>query len=159
MIRLKPANLNDIDFILSQETREEFSPFITRWSREQHYLSLLDHDKQYLLIENNLGQTSGYAILSGFQSPNRSIELTRIVIAQPEQGYGKKALQLIIKKVFEEDKAHRLWLDVFEHNQRAKHVYQSLGFKEEGVLREAVRQHDKYASLIIMSILEHEYFQ
>ena len=110
------------------------------------------------MIENASGETGGYAILSGIKSPNHSIELTRIVIAEPGLGYGKHVLRIIIKKVFEEYHAHRFWLDVFEHNQRARYVYQSVGFQEEGILRDAIRQGDKYYSLVLMSMLENEYF-
>ncbi|QMS88003.1 GNAT family N-acetyltransferase [Nostoc edaphicum CCNP1411] len=159
MIKLRTANLNDIDFIFTQETRDEFKDLILCWSREEHSSNLHCADKHYLMIENVSGETQGYAILSGLQSPNRSIELTRIIVAEPGLGYGKRALRIILKKVFEDYNAHRCWLDVFEHNQRARHVYQSVGFQEEGVLREALRQKDKYSSLVIMSILENEYFQ
>ncbi|WP_292840874.1 GNAT family protein [Nostoc sp. NMS8] len=158
MIKLRSANLNDIDFILTQENRDEFKDLIICWSREEHSRNLHFADKHYLMIENSSGETQGYAILSGLQSPNKSIELTRIIIAAPGRGYGKRALRIILKKVFEEYNAHRFWLDVFEHNQRARHVYQSVGFQNEGVLREALRQKDKYYSLVIMSILENQYF-
>ncbi|MGH8001422.1 MAG: GNAT family N-acetyltransferase [Brasilonema sp.] len=158
MINFRYAESTDIDFILSQEARNEFKNFIIRWSRDEHSQNLNNSDKHYFIIENEAGDASGYAILSGLKSLNHSIELTRIVIAQPGLGYGKRALQILMKKVFEEYSAHRFWLDVFEHNQRARHVYQSVGFKEEGVLREAVKQEDKYSSLVIMSILKNEYF-
>lgn len=159
MIKLQHAEAKDIDFIVSQEGRYEFKDFIFRWSRDEHSRNLNNYDKRYFIIENESGEASGYAILSGLKSSNRSIELTRIIIAQPGLGYGKRALQILIKKVFEEYSAHRFWLDVFEHNQRARHVYQSVGFKEEGILREVVKQEDKYSSLVIMSILENEYFK
>ncbi|KAB8329969.1 GNAT family N-acetyltransferase [Scytonema tolypothrichoides VB-61278] len=159
MIKIRYAESTDIEFILCQEARNEFKDFIFRWSRDEHNRNLNNDDKRYFMIENESPEVIGYAILSGFQSSNRSIELTRIIIDQPGLGYGKRALQILIKKVFEEYSAHRFWLDVFEHNQRARHVYQSVGFKEEGILREAVKQEDKYSSLVIMSILEHEYFK
>ncbi len=101
-------------------------------------------DKQYLIIENDDTETKGYAIISGLTSPNSSIELTRIIIAEPGKGYGKKALLLILKEVFEEYKAHRLYLDVIEYNQRAINIYQSLGFKKEGILRESVKREKYY---------------
>ena len=138
-MKLRTANLNDIDFIQSLEAREEFGTLILRWSRDEHTQNLHSLDKRYLMIENNLGAKIGYVILSGIQSFNQSIELTRIVIAEPERGYGRSALKLVIKQVFEEYKSHRLWLDVFDYNQRARHVYQLVGFKEEGILREAVK--------------------
>jgi len=158
-MRLRPTTIDDIDFIIVQETRDDFKYFIGHWSRDEHSRNLSLLDKCYSQIENDDGETIGYAILSGVTSPNRSIELTRIVIAKPNQGHGKKALRLILKKVFAEYNAHRFSLDVFEHNLRAISVYQSLGFKKEGVLREAVKQDHKYSSLVIMSILENEYFQ
>ena len=91
-------------------------------------------------------------------SPNRCIELTRIVISEPGKGYGKSTLKLILKKVFEEYHAHRLYLDVIDYNQRARHIYKSIGFKEEGILREAVKRENSYDSLVLMSMLDREYF-
>ncbi|KAF3885536.1 MULTISPECIES: GNAT family N-acetyltransferase [Nostocales] len=157
-MQLRQANIDDIDFILSQERRDEYATFITLWSRDEHNKNITNPDKRYFIIENESGQPSGYVILSGLQSLNRSIELTRIVVTKPGSGYGKRVLPILIKMIFDEYKAHRLWLDVFEHNQRARYVYQTCGFKEEGVLREAVKQGDNYSSLVIMSILESEYY-
>jgi diamine N-acetyltransferase len=157
-MRLRQANTHDIDFILSQESRDEYATFIILWSRDEHCKNLTNPDRRYFIIENESEQSSGYVILSGLKSPNHSIELTRIVISEPGLGYGKNVLRILIKMVFEEYKAHRFWLDVFEHNQRARHVYQSCGFREEGVLREAVKQRNSYLSLVIMSMLESEYF-
>jgi ribosomal protein S18 acetylase RimI-like enzyme len=159
MIKLRHAESKDIEFIISQEARDEFKSFIIRWSRDEHTRNLNNCDKHYYIIENPSREASGYAILSGLKSPNCSIELTRIVIAQPGLGYGKRALRIVIKKAFEKYNAHRFWLDVFEHNQRARHVYQSVGFKEEGILRDAVKKEDRYFSLVIMSMLENEYFK
>ena len=53
--------------------------------------------------------------------------------------------------------AHRFWLDVKSKNVRAQALYRSEGFVEEGRLRDSVRTDDGYDSLIVMSMLEHEY--
>jgi RimJ/RimL family protein N-acetyltransferase len=63
----------------------------------------------------------------------------------------------ILDYVFREMKAHRLWLDVFETNLRAQHVYQALGFQREGVLREAICRDGEFHTQILMSILDREY--
>ncbi|WP_315969956.1 GNAT family protein [Brevibacillus massiliensis] len=81
----------------------------------------------------------------------------RIVITDKGKGYGKEATGLIQDFVFTQLKAHRLWLDVKDHNLRAIHVYESAGFQVEGKLRECIRTDDRYESLIIMGILEREY--
>jgi hypothetical protein len=86
-MRLRPTTIDDIDFIVAQEARDDFQDFIGRWSREEHSKNLSLLDKCYYQIENDYGEMSGYAILSGLTSPNHSIELTRIVIAEPGRGY------------------------------------------------------------------------
>lgn len=160
-MKLQTATFDHIDFILSQEARPEFSSFILSWSRDKHLQNLQDPNQDYLMLKTDLDKEEaivGYAILAGLQSPHRNLELTRIVIAEPGKGFGKTALKLIQKRVFEEYRAHRLWLDVFEHNHRARRVYESVGFKQEGILREAVWRGESYDSLVLMSMLEHEYF-
>ena len=58
---------------------------------------------------------------------------------------------------FEALKLHRLELDVFSFNPRARRVYEKAGFKVEGVLRDAVKDGDRYADDILMAILEDEW--
>ena len=157
-MKLRAAVAKDIHFILNQEIREEFQHLILRWSPDEHLSNIKNPDKGYFMIENNQSEVLGYIILSDVKSIHRCIYLQRIVMAQPGQGLGKIALQLIIEKVFNDYKAHRFWLDVFEYNHRAISAYKSVGFKEEGKLREAFKREDKYHSLLILSILETEYF-
>jgi RimJ/RimL family protein N-acetyltransferase len=53
--------------------------------------------------------------------------------------------------------AHRVWLDVKVGNERARRAYASVGFVDEGVLRDALRADGGYESLAVMSILDHEW--
>jgi len=66
-------------------------------------------------------------------------------------------LEAIVNKAFREFCAHRLWLDVYQDNSRARQVYRDLGFVEEGVLRECIQRGEEYRSLVVMSMLEAEY--
>jgi RimJ/RimL family protein N-acetyltransferase len=67
------------------------------------------------------------------------------------------ALKEIKHYCFEQLNCHRLWLDVFENNNRARHLYHSENFVEEGKLRDCILVGDEFKSLILMSILEIEY--
>ena len=54
--------------------------------------------------------------------------------------------------------AHRRWLDVKPFNDRARALYRSEGFVEEGLLRDALREPDgSFQDLVIMSILRPEW--
>ncbi len=73
------------------------------------------------------------------------------------QGFGTKAMLLILKHGFENLNLHRLWLRVFETNLRAVRSYEKAGFKEEGKLRQAQFIDGKYVDVMIMSVLKTEW--
>lgn len=52
---------------------------------------------------------------------------------------------------------HRLWLDVYDDNERAIKLYESEGFVKEGILRDNIRTESGYRSQRIYSMLENEY--
>jgi RimJ/RimL family protein N-acetyltransferase len=61
---------------------------------------------------------------------------------------------MVIRWVFTETDAYRLWLDVLADNARARHVYLSHGFVEEGLLRDAYKlMDDSRIDLVLMSLL------
>ncbi len=153
---LRSATNDDIAFILDQEARDDFAAYILRWDRARHEAGLADPDKDYLIKEGDQGDALGYVILAGLQSPHRSVELVRIAVAEPGKGLGRQLLQEIVERVFDHHRAHRLWLDVFDDNHRARRAYRSAGFTEEGVIRDAIRGGDGYRSLVLMSLLENE---
>jgi RimJ/RimL family protein N-acetyltransferase len=155
-MKLRRAVPEDLPYILRLEKHYNELGFIGADSLETHQRRFADPDCLYWVVESN-GQPAGYAVLRGLASPNRSVELKRIAIAEPGQGLGRRVLAAIIAEAFENLSAHRLWLDVFDHNLRAQHVYRSLGFVQEGVLRECVHYNGIYRSLVLMSILEFEY--
>ena len=158
MIRLRPTSENDLDFVLSAEQSAENRSFVSVWAREQHLDALTSQDLSHLIIENTADATRvGYIILAGFADANHSIEFRRIVVTEKNKGYGREALRLVKKLAFEELKAHRLWLDVKEHNVRARHLYESEGFVPEGVLRECIKADVGFESLVVMSMLSREY--
>ena len=149
----------DISRIADLERTPEFRAFVGSWSEEEHLKILNDPDAAYLVLEDETGQVIGFALLRGLRAEHNSLELKRIVIGVPNQGFGKKFLEVIVAKAFDEYGMHRVWLDVFETNARARHVYRAFGFHEDGVLREAVYRDGNYHSLVLMSLLDREYRQ
>ena len=85
------------------------------------------------------------------------MELRRLAVTVKGRGHGRAALRAAIALAFEEHGAHRLWLDVKPHNERARSLYRSAGFAEEGVMRDALFHDGKFESLVLMSILRPEW--
>jgi RimJ/RimL family protein N-acetyltransferase len=96
-------------------------------------------------------------VLAGLKDTNKRIEFCRIVINQKGKGYGRKAIQKIKGHCFKKLKCHRLWLGVLATNERAKHLYLSEAFREEGRIRDAIQIDNKFKDLIIISMLAGEY--
>lgn len=74
-----------------------------------------------------------------------------------DKGFGTKAVRLLLKYGFENLNFHRLYLRVFETNQRAIRSYEKAGFSVEGTMREAQFKNGEYVDVLLMSILEHEW--
>ena len=159
MIFLTPATPSDLDFVLAAEAPAENSEFIVPWTGPQHLKAMEDPDCAHLLIRKRVdAERLGFLMLFGISSPHRSIEFRRIVVIRKGVGIGRATLKAVKHLAFVDMNAHRLWLDVKSRNSRARHLYKSEGFSEEGVMRECILDASgEFESLMLMSMLRNEY--
>jgi diamine N-acetyltransferase len=153
---VRTAGLIDLPYILRLEQEFCSLGFVGSDAEELHRHRIASLDCSYLVFELD-GATVGFAILCGLNSVNRNIELKRVIVSEPGKGLGREGLRLIVRKAFCEMSAHRLWLDVYEDNERARRVYRALGFVEEGTIRECIWHGSRFRSLVLMSMLEDEF--
>lgn len=73
------------------------------------------------------------------------------------QGYGTEAMRLLLQFGFTTLNLHRIFLRVFEDNQRAIRAYKKAGFVEEGRNRQAIFQGGNYLDILFMSVLRTEW--
>lgn len=101
----------------------------------------------------------GEVVILNIDPDNRtaSLRIGMFSTAHLDKGYGTEALRLMVDYGFRELKLHRIGLDVLAFNERAIKVYEKIGFKQEGMLRDTLFYEGAYHSEIIMSILEHEW--
>jgi RimJ/RimL family protein N-acetyltransferase len=79
-----------------------------------------------------------------------------IAIAEPEnwsKGYGHETTQLVTDYAFDTLNLNRLQLHVYTGNQRAVKVYQKVGFRIEGTLKQAMYHKGDYCDFYVMGIL------
>ena len=114
--KLRPATADDLGWLVREELRPEFAAYIHRWPEERHRGNLSDPDYRYLIAEDGAGGRAGYIILRGIGTPERSIELVRILVGDPGRGLGRLILAHTMDLVFGDLGANRLWLDVFDDN-------------------------------------------
>jgi UDP-4-amino-4,6-dideoxy-N-acetyl-beta-L-altrosamine N-acetyltransferase len=73
------------------------------------------------------------------------------------KGYGLKIMEMLCEYEFSFLNMNRLWLLVAEYNEHARKIYEKIGFKQEGIQREAIYRFGKYNDYIMMSLLKHEW--
>jgi len=127
-MHLRPGHPDDIPLIMAIERLPTAHQFVGQWSEDRHRSTLTGTDARYFVSEAGSGKLRAYAILRGLSEDSGAVELKRIVVATPERGLGRQMLTELIQIVFEDLHAHRLFLDVYEDNARACHLYESLGF-------------------------------
>jgi RimJ/RimL family protein N-acetyltransferase len=73
------------------------------------------------------------------------------------KGYGSEATRLLLAHAFETLNLNRVWLEVYEYNHRGIHVYEKLGFRLEGRLRQHTFRAGRYWDTLVMGILREEW--
>lgn len=104
------------------------------------------------------GECIGHVTLWGMSLPIR-IATCAIIIGPDFQneGYGRDALNVVLRIAFDEMGAHKVEIQAWDYNERALHLYSSLGFVEEGRRRAATFHGGTFHDHVQMGILEDEY--
>lgn len=130
--------------------------FIGAWSAQRHLRQLDDLDYRYYVVRDATGTVDGFAIVFAYNAHFRWYELARLAMREPGDGRGSDVLRAVIDATFERDDAHRIQLDVYADNVRARRAYARAGFREEGVMRAAVTRDGRWTDLVLMALLENE---
>lgn len=75
------------------------------------------------------------------------------------KGYGKEALILLLNYGFKTVNLNRIWGEIYVHNTANMHLFESLGFKQEGVHRSVHFFGGKYIDSRTYAILQDEWLE
>ncbi len=161
-----------------REIREDDLAHIVRWRNDPEILGMLfshrplsereqrewfeklpgDKSRVSFMVETLEGKAVGQGGFGGIDHRSRLAELGIVIGEREEQGkgLGTEAVQLLLSYGFGELNLHRISLRVLDGNRRALRIYRGLGFKDEGVLREAVYKDGAFRDIVLLSLLECE---
>ncbi len=159
-LRLRRAETKDLEYIFELQYKPENLKYIFPFSRDFH-TAIINSDnaeKMDIIIEEiATGAAVGYFMICGLD--DIGVEWRHVIVDKKGVGYGREGLKLLMKWSFEIKKFHRGWLDCKTYNERALHLYESLGLKREGICRECIFINGVYEDLIVLSILDREFLQ
>ncbi len=125
---------------------------LRRWlaTRQNH------HDRaDWAIVRREDDAVLGEVVLSELDGHNASVSF-RISLVGPGvfgRGYGTEATRLVVDYAFDVVGLHRIGLEVFDFNPRARRVYEKCGFVREGLRRDALRWDGRWHDAVRMAIL------
>ncbi len=114
---------------------------------------------EFVIVERATGCSIGTIGLSDIDQKN-SRAMYGILIGEPNargKGYGREASQLILRYAFGELRLHRVYLHVFADNAPAIRLYERVGFRPEGTLRQHAWKRGQFRDVLVMAMLHDEW--
>ncbi|WP_329547504.1 GNAT family N-acetyltransferase [Streptomyces sp. NBC_01356] len=104
------------------------------------------------------GELLGEVVLHEWDPAGRNCTFRTLIGPRGRgRGIGTEATRLIVGHGFEQLGLHRIALELYSHNHRARRVYEKVGFVEEGVRRQTQLRDGEWADETLMAILAHEW--
>lgn len=106
------------------------------------------------VVDNAGGELVGEVVLNDWDEGNRSCGFrTFIGAAGRGRGLGTEATRLIVEHGLGPMGLHRISLEVYDFNPRARHVYEKVGFVHEGTGREALLFDGEWVDVHYMAVI------
>ncbi len=166
-----PLTIKDLDEVLEHamewvnepEVTKNFAQFDHVYTKEEEraYLTKLltsPTDRVYA-IENEKHEYIGQIGIHQIYWPAKHGRIGTVLGKKSEwgKGHAKRALELLCPIAFKELGLNKLWAIFYKTNERMKHITDSLGFKQEGLLRQEYCHKGQYHDMIRMALLKDEY--
>jgi ribosomal-protein-serine acetyltransferase len=169
--RLRPLEESDAGelFALTDRNRAHLEPWLPwvplttspddtlqfiRATRRQ----LEDDEGMQLGLVDADGAIAGVAGFHRFDWPNRATTIG-YWLAADRQGRGlmTEAVRALVAHAFDERGLHRVEIAAAVDNVRSRAIPERLGFRQEGVRREAERHGERYLDLVVYALLAPEW--
>lgn len=145
----------EVDRLTGTHTRFSLEE-LARW-----YASRVEHDDRLdlAIVERATGECVGEAVLNDLDGRNWSCSFRIALFGRRffGRGLGTEATRMILGHAFEVVGVHRVELEVYAFNPRARHVYEKIGFVHEGTKRDALCWDGEWVDAHTMAVLAHEW--
>lgn len=165
---LRRSTFDDCTLFTKWEQQDYVKRFLTI-NRERTYEEVVreflarENDpsrEQYTILFKEDQVPIGRVYLSGISRASDSIDITRIYIGEKKflgLGYGREVMETLLDYCFNTLGMQRVTIDHYPGNENAAAIYLKLGFKYEGIMRNAAKKDNNYYDLHLMSMLISEY--
>lgn len=165
-IRLHALEKDDLAFMHQLNNDPDM---MTYWFEEPYrslthmqnmYDESLGKDQARQFIVKKGAEKIGFVGLFGFEGVHRKVEFG-IMIDKKHQGHGYASLatKLAMDYAFLKMNVRKLFLVVDQVNEKAIHVYEKMGFKQEAKLEKEYFVDGEYHDALMMRVFQDEYMK
>lgn len=166
-VYLRPVELSDLDLFCRCGNNPEvrysfFIAFPTNRVRQEEFIRGLYKEKDLVLftiVTKDKNVPVGQTGLHRIDLVSRAATYG-IIISDSKywgKGYGSEVTKLMVDYGFQTLGLNRIQLHVWSENIAGMKAYERAGFKQEGLLRQAMFHEGKFCDFYVMSILREEY--
>jgi len=129
MVTIRKSNFSELKDLSEIDAQNHAFNFLSTKTLEIHERDFNKNNIVYLSIISSPALLAGYIILE-FKNKTKSVQLKRILVSEQHIGIGQEAILVTEKYCVNEFNTNHIWLDVYENNQKARHIYKKLGYKK-----------------------------
>lgn len=166
---IRETEFMDYEYFAEWETNTVVTKFLS-FDEDRTYEDVVtealrnkfSEDKMDLtIVDRETDKPVGRVYISRIDRHCDSLDITKFYIGESSlwgKGIGREIMNEILEYCFTFLHMERVTLDYYTGNKRASELYESLGFKDEGIARNATKKDGKYYDLHLMSMLRSEFF-
>ena len=138
------------DLTRSDWSVEQLAEVYDRWAQASDRIV-------WAVVDRSSGEVVGEAVLLDHDPGNRSCGFRIWLSGVLGRGLGTEATRLAVAHAFDGVGLHRVGLEVYAFNPRARRAYEKVGFVLEGTQREALLFDGEWIDCHVMGILEQDW--
>lgn len=125
---------------------------------ERDIEGFIESESSVQFLPRRDGSPVGFVFLFGIDYERDHAEIGYWVVPDEQgRGYATEAVALCLEHAFDDRGLHKVFARVFDHNDASMGVLESLGFQQEGRLREQDYVRGKYRDTYLFGILSREW--
>lgn len=159
---LEPEDLSFLFHIENDEniwelshTQAPYSQYILKQYLENAHQDIFEAKQLRLIISNYDNRPLGMIDLFDFDFKNSRAGVGILVqeLEDRQQGYGREALQLLIKYSFTHLNIHQLYCTISEDNQASINLFVNQGFEKVGIKKDWIYSNKIYKNAYLFQLI------
>ncbi len=168
-VMIRPFEIDDIDTLYKWDMDNDLE-ILAGWGgkrsraayRNKYEQQITEPRDDFYMFGIEVGnQLVGYLQLAHIDNTNRHAAIG-ILIGEKEvwgQGVGANALRLLIDYTFTVKGLERVYAEIYGFNARSLHLFEKIGFQQEGILRQHEFHNGSLRDLYVFGLLKPEFYQ